>query len=83
MNSWWLALLAKPFIGIAWIAFLLVSTRLVATLIYVVMPDCRLKRLLFGGWDGYGSGRAASKYQRVLYKLPFIRGKFRKDRAGL
>lgn len=83
MESWWAALLLKPFVGIAYIAFLLVATRLVATLFYILMPGCRLKRALFRGWDGYGSGRATGKYQRVLNKLPFLSRELGKDRASL
>lgn len=73
MDSLWIALLAKPFLGIAYVALLLVSTKLIATLLFVLLPDCRLKRALFRGWDGYGSGRSAKKRNRVLDKLPFLK----------
>lgn len=71
--NWWLALLLKPFVGIAYVAFLLVSTRLIATLLWKVLPDSRVKRVLFEGWDDRRTRRGAQAEKRILNLPRFMR----------
>lgn len=52
MHPWLLALLLKPFIGIATIAVLFYGSRLVACCIHLITPDCKAKSYLFCGWRG-------------------------------
>jgi hypothetical protein len=47
MEGWLLGLVVKPFIGIAFLLGLVVAARLVAWLLYWLIPDCKLKRELY------------------------------------
>lgn len=69
--TWW-ALLLKPFIGIVYVALLLGAARLLAELLWRVLPDSRVKRVLFDGWKGRRAQRAARGGQRVLDHTPIV-----------
>jgi hypothetical protein len=75
MNTTFWALLLKPFIGIAYVAGLLVATRLVAEVLWRFLPESRAKSYLFRGWKGGDTQGAARGVHRVFKGKSILRRK--------
>lgn len=83
MPNWGWALLLKPFIGIVWFAFLFGSARLIAAVLWRVLPESRVKAALFAGWHRRRAGQPTHPHQRVLDHAPLVRGEPGEDRSRL
>lgn len=61
MSVWFWSLVLKPFVGLAMLAAIYYLPRYPAQLIYWLLPKCRLRDILFDGWEHGGLVRGIRK----------------------
>lgn len=79
MPPWAIALLVKPLAAVMLFVVVFGGAWLLAWGLHKVLPDSRVKRVLFDGWDQRRTARRARKREGVLDNAPLLRRDSRED----